>query len=90
MTHNVLGFSIGSKNKQIFCSLYCETRLEDECDDTEETESSVMRVEGIVESNFQVRHVWIHFGLVKSIQFRELNVIYKYFNKIDAFENLCS
>jgi hypothetical protein len=44
LTHNVLGFSIKSKDKQILHSPYSETRLEGESDGIEGTGSSVVRV----------------------------------------------
>jgi hypothetical protein len=44
LTHNVLSFSIRSKNKQILCSPYSETQLEGGNDGTEGTGSSLVRV----------------------------------------------
>ncbi len=44
MTHNVLSFSIRSKNKQILRSPYSETQLEGGNDGTEGIGSSLVRV----------------------------------------------
>jgi hypothetical protein len=44
LTHNVLSFSIRSKNKQILRSPYSETQLEGGNDGTEGTGSSLVRV----------------------------------------------